>query len=232
MNLFEGLDVVVTGGAGALGTAVCTRLIEEGARLHVPTWNDAEAERFALRDHARMRCVRGVDLSEVAGVARLYEGTTNLFASIHIAGGYAGGALLDTTAETAKGLLLNNALSAFLCSQHAVLQMRKTNRGGRIVNVSAKPALVPTGGLSAYAMSKAAVAALTTSLAEELKEEGIWVNAVVPSTMDTPANRGAMPGADFSSWPSVGDVAETILFLASPQNRATRGALVPVYGKA
>ena len=98
--------------------------------------------------------------------------------------------------------------------------------------VSAKPALVPTGGLSAYAMSKAAVAALTTSLAEELKEEGIWVNAVVPSTMDTPANRGAMPGADFSSWPSVGDVAETILFLASPQNRATRGALVPVYGKA
>jgi NAD(P)-dependent dehydrogenase (short-subunit alcohol dehydrogenase family) len=232
MANYEGLDVVITGGAGALGSAVCARLLDEGATLHVPTYNNAEAERFAFKDHARVHIVRNVDLSDVAAVAKLYEGTKNLWASIHIAGGYAGGALLETTPETAKGLLLNNALSAFLCSQHAVREMRKATRGGRIVNVSAKPALVPTAGLSAYAMSKAAVAALTTSLAEELKDEGIWVNAVVPSTMDTPANRAGMPDADFSKWPSVSDVAESILFLASPQNRATRGALVPVYGKS
>ena len=104
--------------------------------------------------------------------------------------------------------------------------------GGRLVNVAARPALVPTPGLSAYAASKAAVAAMTQSLAEELKREGIWVNAVVPSTMDTPANRAAMPSADFAAWPSVDDVAETIAFLASPRNRSTRGALVPVYGRS
>ena len=100
------------------------------------------------------------------------------------------------------------------------------------MNVSAKPALVPTAGLCAYAMSKAAVAALTLSLAEELKDERIWVNAVVPSTMDTPANRAAMPDADHARWPKVEDVAETIAFLASPENKSTRGALVPVYGRS
>jgi NAD(P)-dependent dehydrogenase (short-subunit alcohol dehydrogenase family) len=79
-------------------------------------------------------------------------------------------------------------------------------------------------------MSKAAVASLTTSLSEELKDERIWVNAVVPSTMDTGANRAAMPEADFTKWPKVEEVASTIVFLASPSNRVTRGALVPVYG--
>ena len=81
-------------------------------------------------------------------------------------------------------------------------------------------------------MSKAAVAALTLSLAEELKDERIWVNAVVPSTMDTPANRAAMPGADHERWPKVDEVAATIVFLASPSNTSTRGALVPVYGQS
>jgi len=232
MANYDGLDVVITGGAGALGSAVCARLIDEGATLHVPTWSDAEAEQFAFRDHERVRIVRGLDLSDASAVTKLYEGTKKLWASIQIAGGYSGGALLETTPETARGLLMNNALSAFLCSRESVREIRKTGQGGRIVNVSARPALVPTAGLAAYAMSKAAVAGLTTSLAEELKDEGIWVNAVVPSTMDTPANRSAMPDADFSKWPSVSDVAETILFLASPQNRVTRGALVPVYGRS
>jgi NAD(P)-dependent dehydrogenase (short-subunit alcohol dehydrogenase family) len=126
-------------------------------------------------------------------------------------------------------------MSAWLCSREAVRRIRArpdASEGGRIVNVSAKPAIVPTGGLSAYAMSKAAVAALTTSLAEELKDDLIWVNAVVPSTMDTGANRAAMPGADFSKWPKVEEVASTVVFLASPSNRVTRGALVPVYGRS
>ncbi len=84
----------------------------------------------------------------------------------------------------------------------------------------------------AYSTSKAGVASLTQCLAEELAPDGIWVNAVVPSIMDTPANRAAMPGADHSAWPSVGDVAHTIAFLASPDNAVTRGALVPVYGRS
>ena len=100
------------------------------------------------------------------------------------------------------------------------------------MNVAAKPVLVPTGGLSAYAASKAAVASLTLSLSEELAAESIWVNAVIPSLMDTPANRQAMPKADFDKWPKVQEVAATIAFLASPQNSTSRGALVPVYGRS
>jgi NAD(P)-dependent dehydrogenase (short-subunit alcohol dehydrogenase family) len=86
--------------------------------------------------------------------------------------------------------------------------------------------------MTAYAAAKAAVASLTLSLAEELAAERIWVNAVVPSTMDTPANRRAMPKADFARWPKVEEVAATIALLASPQNAVTRGALVPVYGRS
>ena len=98
------------------------------------------------------------------------------------------------------------------------------------MNVSSRPALSPAGGLSAYTASKAAVAGLTRALAEELKEEGILVNAVVPSLIDTPANRKAMPGADHDRWPKPVEIARAILFLSSPENVLTQGALVPVYG--
>ncbi len=104
--------------------------------------------------------------------------------------------------------------------------------GGRIVNVAAKPALVPTADLVTYAATKAAVAALTQGLAEELAGRRIWVNAVVPSVMDTAANRESMPDADHEAWPKVEEVARTIAFLASPANAVTRGALVPVYGRS
>ncbi|MBX7195712.1 MAG: SDR family NAD(P)-dependent oxidoreductase [Sandaracinaceae bacterium] len=235
MNELEGREVVVTGGAGALGTAVCAKLLAAGARVHVPAFDEKEAERFALKSDPRVVIRAGLDLSDEVAVESFYAHVPALWASIHVAGGYAGGAILETTPTQARRLLSSNAMSAWLCAREAVRRIRArpdAHEGGRIVNVSAKPALVPTSGLSAYAMSKAAVAALTTSLAEELRDEGIWVNAVVPSTMDTPANRASMPGADFTKWPTVEDVAETIVFLASPSNRATRGALVPVYGRS
>lgn len=235
---FESLDVVVTGGAGALGTAVCQRLMEAGARVHVPTIDDAEAERFALRAEPSITLRSGIDLTDEVHVERFYAQLPGLYASIHIAGGFAGGALLDTSPTVARRMLSMNAMSAFLCSREAVRRIRSSGApdapapGGRIVNVSAKPALVPGSGVAAYAMSKAAVAALTTCLAEELKDESIWVNAVVPSIMDTAANRAAMPKADFDKWPKVEEVAASILFLASPANTSTRGALVPVYGRS
>ena len=107
-------------------------------------------------------------------------------------------------------------------------------RGGRIVNVAARPGLEwrSGAGMVAYASSKAAVAAMTVALAEEVAKDGILVNAVAPSIMDTPANRKAIPDADFASWPKVEEVAATIAFLASPDNAVTRGGIVPVYGKA
>ena len=132
------------------------------------------------------------------------------------------------------GQIETNLVSAFLCCSAAVAAMSKTKDGGRIVNVAARPALEPrTGaGMTAYTVSKAGVAALTVSLAQEVAKDGILVDAVAPSTMDTPANRKAMPKADFAAWPKVDEVAATILFLASPDNKVTRGAIVPVYGKS
>jgi NAD(P)-dependent dehydrogenase (short-subunit alcohol dehydrogenase family) len=111
--------------------------------------------------------------------------------------------------------------------------MTTTGAGGRIVNVATRPALEwRTGaGMAAYTASKAAVAALTVALAEEVVRAGILVNAIAPSTMDTRSNRQTMPNADHAAWAKVEEVAATILFLASPENRVTRGAVVPVYGR-
>jgi len=125
-----------------------------------------------------------------------------------------------------------NFVTCFLCCRAAVIAMAK--RGGRIVNVAARPALEwrSGAGMAAYTASKAAVAALTVALAEEVAKQDILVNAVAPSIMDTPANRQAMPKADYAAWPKVEEAAATIVFLASPENRVTRGAIVPVYGKS
>jgi NAD(P)-dependent dehydrogenase (short-subunit alcohol dehydrogenase family) len=132
-----------------------------------------------------------------------------------------------------------NALSCFLCSAAAVRAIRARadpgpggERGGRIVNVAARPALEPRlgAGMIPYTASKAAVAALTQALAEEVTKEEIWVNAVAPSILDTPANRAAMPDADHRGWVKPADIAALIAFLASPANRVTRGAVIPVYG--
>ena len=132
------------------------------------------------------------------------------------------------------GQIESNLVSAYLCSRAAVSAFRQTGGGGRIVNVAARPALEPRTGASmtAYTASKAGLAALTQALAEEVAKDGILVNAVAPSTMDTAANRKSMPKADFAAWPKVEEVAATILFLASPENAVTRGAIVPVYGRS
>jgi NAD(P)-dependent dehydrogenase (short-subunit alcohol dehydrogenase family) len=126
----------------------------------------------------------------------------------------------------------SNLVSCFLCCRAAIKAMK--GGGGRIVNVAARPALEPRSGagMAAYTIAKAGVAALTAVAAEETVADGILVNAVAPSIMDTAANRKAMPKADFDAWPKVEEVVATILFLASPDNRVTRGAIVPVYGKS
>jgi len=140
--------------------------------------------------------------------------------------------------ETTKSDLMKqvemNFVTAFLCCRAAVNAMLPTGAGGRIVNVATRPALEwrAGAGMVAYTASKAAVAALTVALAEEVVKGDILVNAIAPSTMDTAANRKAMPKADFSAWTKVEDVAATILFLASPENKVTRGGIVPVYGRS
>jgi NAD(P)-dependent dehydrogenase (short-subunit alcohol dehydrogenase family) len=228
---FRDRHVVITGGAGALGTALVGALIEAGATCHVPCLNEAEAQRFALRANQQVKLIVTGSLTDEAAVSRLYQPISPLWASIHLAGGFAAGALRETSAATIHQQIDMNLMSCLLCCRAAVTAMAA---GGRIVNVAARAALEwrSGGGMVAYTASKAAVAALTAALAEEVAKDAILVNAVAPSIMDTPANRKSMPNANYDLWPKVEEVAATIMFLASPENRVTRGAVVPVYGKS
>ena len=232
---FRDRHVVITGGAGALGTAVVTALIEGGAVCHVPCLDAAEAQRFRLREHKQVVLTITGSLADERPIRLLYQGIAPLWASIHLAGGFAAARFAETGVATLQQQIEMNLVSCLLCCRAAVNAMTANAAGGgRIVNVAARAALEwRTGaGMAAYTASKAAVAALTVALAEEVAKDGILVNAVAPSIMDTPANRAAMPKADYSLWPKVEEVAATILFLASPENRVTRGAVVPVYGKS
>jgi NAD(P)-dependent dehydrogenase (short-subunit alcohol dehydrogenase family) len=229
---FDGKHVVVTGGTGALGTAVVSALLEAGASCHVPYVAEAEAQRFPHRQHPNVKLYANSDLTDEAAVSRLFGGAPSLWASIHLAGGFA----MAPVSKTGKADLVEqldmNLVSCFLCCRAAINVM--AGKEGRIVNVAARPALEwrSGAGMAAYTASKAGVAALTVAFAEEVAKQGVLVNAVAPSIMDTPANRQAMPKADFSAWPKVEEVARTILFLASSENTVTRGAIVTVYGKS
>jgi len=227
---YSGKRVVVTGGTGALGTAVVGRLIELGASCTVPYVHDAEMQRFPYSKQPQVKLIKVVNLADEADVAKVYAGLSP-WASIHIAGGFAMGKVAETDKLALMAQLDSNVISCFLCCRAAVNAMKG---GGRIVNIAARPALEwrSGAGMAAYTIAKTGVAALTVALAEEAAKDGILVNAVAPSIMDTAANRAAMPKADHDAWPQVEEVAATILFLASPDNRVTRGAIVPVYGKS
>ena len=221
--------VVITGGTGALGRAVVERLLRDGAAPVVTYRGERELAESRFPDRVR---ARRVDLTDEAAVRQLYSGLGRVWASVHVAGAFAMAPVVETSAADFRKMFEVNTLTCFLCCREAVRAMRAGGGGGRIVNVASRPAVVPAGGVIAYAASKAAVASVTQSLAEEVKAEGILVNAVLPSTMDTPANRAAMPGADFNAWPKVEEVAEAIAFLAGRGNALTSGALLPVYGRA
>ena len=231
---YRNRHVVVTGGTGALGTAVVGALIEAGAQVHVPYMNPAEGKRFTFRHHGQVKLLTVSNLADEAEVARLYDSVPELWASIQLAGGFAMATIADTKKADLMLQLETNLVTTFLCCRNAAKIIARASKGGRIVNTGARPGLEwrDGAGMSAYAASKAAVMALTAALAEELAKSDILVNAVVPSIMDTPGNRAAMPKADHASWPKVEEVAATILFLASPENRVTRGAMVPVYGRS
>lgn len=229
---FADREIVVTGGTGALGAAVVGRLLEAGARVHVPCFIEEELDDFIHQAHERVRIVHPVDLADEAGVSSFFHTIPNLWASVHIAGGFAFTPLAEVRATDLEKQMRMNALTCLLCCREAAARMG--DAGGRIVNVTARPALDARQGanLSAYVASKAAVAALTESLASELLEQGVLVNAIAPSVIDTPANRESMADADFERWVQPEDAAEVVAFLVSPRNRVVSGALVPVYGRA
>jgi len=205
--------IVVTGGNGALGKGVVEVLQAKGAIVHVADRPD-------------------VQLDSEASASAFYATLPPIWASVHLVGGFAMKPLAETSAADFEAQWRINALTCFLACREAVSSMRKGGGGGRIVNVAARPVIAPVGGMAAYVASKASVAALTQALAVELLPENILVNAVLPSTIDTPANRAAMPGTDHAAWPKPAEIAQAIGFLISPENALTTGTLVPVFGHA
>jgi NAD(P)-dependent dehydrogenase (short-subunit alcohol dehydrogenase family) len=227
----SGKHVVVTGGTGALGRVVVDRLLDAGMVCHVPSQRD---EGGLAAGHDRLHLVAGVDLTDEAAVANFYGAIPNLWAAVHLAGGFAMSPVTSTGRADFLRMIEMNALTTFLCCRAAVETMRRSDLGGRIVNVTARPGLEPRKGarMVAYAAAKAAVAAITQALAEEVKADRILVNAIAPSTIDTPANRAAMPSSDPSSWLSPQAAAEAILQLISPANMEISGAVLPLYARA
>jgi NAD(P)-dependent dehydrogenase (short-subunit alcohol dehydrogenase family) len=211
-----GRHVAVTGGRGGLGRGVCAVLEARGAILHVAP------------DPPELR------LDDEAQATAFFAGLPPLWASIHLVGGFTMKPLADTTLADFEAQWRTNTVTCFLSCREAVRSIRKAGAGvgGRIVNVAARPVLTPAANLAAYTAAKAGVAALTQSLATELLREDILINAVLPSLIDTPANRAAMPDADHASWPKAAQIADAIAYLASPDNALTGGALIPVYGRA
>jgi NAD(P)-dependent dehydrogenase (short-subunit alcohol dehydrogenase family) len=228
----QGKEIVVTGATGALGGAVVALLLERGATCHLPMTEAAVPAHVGWAGHERARPAPSVSLTDEAAVERFYGALPPLWASIHIAGGFAMAPITETRLADYDKMHAINAVTAFLGCREAVRAIRRGVGGGRILNVISRAALAPGGGSIAYTASKAEVAALTQALAAEVLRDGILVNAIAPSTIDTPANRAAMPTADHASWASPADIAEVIAFLVSPTNTLISGALVPVYGRA
>lgn len=211
--MLTGRHIAVTGGRGALGQGVVAVLEQKGAIVHV------SPDPPALR------------LDDEAQATAWFAALPPLWASVHLVGGFAMKPIVETSLADFEAQWRVNTVTCFLSCREAIRALRAQG-GGRIVNVAARPVLAPVGGMAAYVAAKAGVAALTQALAAEVLRDNILINAVLPSTIDTPANRKAMPDADHASWPKPADLAEVIAFLASPENAVTSGTLVPVYGKA
>ena len=232
---FGGGTVLVTGGTGALGGAVVERFLEAGARVLVTYVVEAEVapfqERFAA--HGARVALQRCDLRRGAEVAALLERAAagSLRAVVNLAGGYSWTRVADADDAALEHLLDLNLRTTFTVCRAAAPVLTAAG-GGAIVNVSARAALRGEAGNGVYGATKAAVLALTQSLSEELKDAGVNVNAVLPSIIDTPANRAAMPKSDPARWVAPGELANVIVFLASDAARAIHGAGIPVYGLA
>lgn len=223
----ENLRVAVTGSFGALGAATVRAALDAGARV-------AAIDRAAppTGGIGSATCIGGVDLADAVAARQALDAAAQalggLDALVNIAGTFRYETVSDGSVDTWDLLYRVNLRTAVAASQAALAHLP---RGGRIVNIGANAALKAGAGMGAYTASKSGVMRLTEALAEELKARDITVNAVLPSTLDTPANRADMPKADFSRWVAPGQLAGIIMFLLSPQASAITGALIPVVGR-
>jgi NAD(P)-dependent dehydrogenase (short-subunit alcohol dehydrogenase family) len=240
MQLLENRIAIITGGTGALGRAVVENFLVAGAKVAVPYVVDAEVpilqEQLGDRFPASAIFLKKTDVGDEAQTAQFVNDVVSKWSRIDIlvnlVGGFWGGSsIADTTPDQWQAMFDLNLKPTFLCCR-AVVPIMKRNKWGRIVSVASRSGLQGAGDYAAYAVSKGAIATFTASLAQEMLEDGVMVNAIAPSTIDTEANRTAMPKAKHENWVKPADIAKTIAYLCSDDCRVTSGAVVPVYGRA
>jgi len=233
---FDGKVVLVAGGTGGLGRTVTMAFLEQGAKTAVTYRAQEEFDilKSAVGTSGSRLEGHAVDVTDEAAVRQLIEKIVGkhrrLDALVNTVGGYAGGTKLwELETKVFDQMLALNLRSGYALARAAVRAMLKEGHGA-IVNVAAKAAIDHAAGAAAYAASKAAAVALLDSLAADLRGSGVRVNTILPSIIDTDANRRAMPQADFAKWPKPVDIARVILFLCSDDAKVIHGAAIPVYG--
>jgi len=222
-------EVLVAGGTGALGAAVVKELVASGYPV-AATWL-VEEERERLEGVEGVELIRA-DLFDVSQAASAVAAISEIEAVVNLVGGYAQGPRLhETDPEEFDRLMRLNLRPNILLARAAIPRFLRRG-GGAFVAVSARPALRPFPGAAPYIVSKAAVLSFVQTLDAEYRQDGIRANAVLPSVIDTPANRAAQPGADYAKWVTPEAIARVIRFLISEDSAPMSGAAVPVYGRA
>jgi NAD(P)-dependent dehydrogenase (short-subunit alcohol dehydrogenase family) len=232
---FSNRVVLVTGGTGALGRAITKAFVASSAKVISSYVVDREVDQLEAQIKSAVHLIRA-DIGKEEEVKNLVSSILDKYGQIHIlvnvVGGYIGGKSVVELDEKEWDLMMNmNLKSAFLISKNVIPQMI-SSKNGKIVHVCSRTGLKSTGYDSAYAASKSGLIRLVESLSEEVKELNINVNCIMPSTIDTEANRIAMPNADHSKWVKPLDLANIVLFLCSEEGKAITGAAVPTYGLA
>ena len=239
MNInFSDKVVLVAGGTGGLGNAVSRAFLDEGAKVVVTYRREDEFAALKQSAGAKGASLKGypVDVTDehaTSGlIGSIFSQHGRLDSVVNTIGGYAGGLKLwEMETRVFDAMLSLNLRAGYMLARAAMPVMLKQGHGS-IVNVAAKAALDHGAGASAYAASKAAAVAMMDSLAADAKGTGVRVNSILPSIIDTAANREAMPKADFATWPKPQELAQVILFLCSDMATAIHGAAVPVYGNS
>jgi NAD(P)-dependent dehydrogenase (short-subunit alcohol dehydrogenase family) len=223
--------VLVAGGTGALGGAVLRELLDSGYSVTASWLVDRERERVQSELGDKVSLVKA-DLMEPDGAAIAVEAVEDLEAVVNLVGGFAAGPLVhETDPEQFNSMIRLNLTPGFLLARAAMPRMVERG-GGAFVGVSARPALRPFPGAAGYITGKAAVLAFVQALDAEYRGDGVRCNAVLPSVIDTPANRESQPDADHSKWVPPEQIAKVIRFLVSEDSAPTSGAAIPVYGRA
>ena len=230
---FSNKVVFITGGTGALGRTLVKKFIDAGAKTISSYLDEKEAERLKTTDH-KVELIK-LDITKeeqiLKVIPKLLERYGMINVLVNLVGGYLGGKSITNMEQNNWDSMMDlNLKSAFLISKHVIPFMKSSGKGGNIVHISSRTGLISEGYDSAYAASKAGLIRFVESTSQEFKEHNISVNCVLPTIIDTEANRRAMPNADFHKWLLKEDLANVILFLCCSESKVINGAAIPTYG--